>query len=362
VLLFWIFVGPAVLLGVLALRGERARAEYVAARMTALLESPARPLPPVTLIVPVFSGNPPEAPGLADALRSLAAQDHPDFELIVVVRDADSAPGSSLPSVVKVALAGDGLSLRQAGVRSARRRSEVLAFADASGTVSPYWLRALVAPLSEPGVGASTGFRWYVPDPPSFWSLMQSVWNGLIAGRLGPGPADFAWAGAMAITRTVFTESCVNESWGGVDPEDLALTSAVQESGKRIAYAPGAMVACPAGEFFRNARREMAQARRYLPRLWWTTLAAHTIYCGAMVAAIIAIAQGSRGAEWALVVQFGLGMLKGVNRATLAKAQLLEHKTWFDRYSWTHTFWTPAATWVWLCVLIGSLFTRPRAV
>ena len=75
----------------------------------------------------------------------------------------------------------------------------------------------------------------------------------------------------------------------------------------------------------------MAQARRYLPRLWWTTLAAHTIYCGAMVAAIIAIAQGSRGAEWALVVQFGLGMLKGVNRATLAKAQLLEHKTWFDR-------------------------------
>ena len=174
-LLFWIFVGPAVLLGVLALRGERARAEYVAARMTALLESPARPLPPVTLIVPVFSGNPPEAPGLADALRSLAAQDHPDFELIVVVRDADSAPGSSLPSVVKVALAGDGLSLRQAGVRSARRRSEVLAFADASGTVSPYWLRALVAPLSEPGVGASTGFRWYVPDPPSFWSLMVKL-------------------------------------------------------------------------------------------------------------------------------------------------------------------------------------------
>ena len=235
----------------------------------------------------------------------------------------------------------------------------MFAFADASGTVSTFWLRALVAPLSDPGVGASTGFRWYVPDPPTFWSLMRSVWNGLIPGR-----NDFAWAGAMAITRDAFMQARVNECWGGAVPEDLALARAVRESGKSIAYAPGALVAdadrSTARKFFRQARREMALARRHLPRLFWTGLAAHAIYCGAMLAAVIAIAHGSRGAEWALVVQFGLGMLKGVNRATLAKAQLPEHKTWFDRYSWTHTFWTPAATWVWLCVLISSPCSAPR--
>jgi hypothetical protein len=49
---------------------------------------------------------------------------------------------------------------------------------------------------------------------------------------------------------------------------------------------------------------------------------AHFFYCGGMAAAIAASIRGSRGAEWVLVAQLGLGMLKGVNRATLAKAEL----------------------------------------
>jgi hypothetical protein len=118
------------------------------------------------------------------------------------------------------------------------------------------------------------------------------------------------------------------------------------------------MVACPARitarEFLTQAPREMALVKRQLPGLWWRALAAHVFYCGAMLAAIVAVWRGSRGAEWALVVLFGLGMLKGANRATLAKAQLPQYKTWFDRYSWTHTFWVPAATWVWLYALVCS--------
>jgi len=73
---------------------------------------------------------------------------------------------------------------------------------------------------------------------------------------------------------------------------------------------------------------------------------------------VIARARGNRGAGWALVAQFGLGMLKGANRATLAKAQLPEQKSWFDRYGWTHTFWVPLITWVWLFVLVGSAFAK----
>src|SRR4029077_12164661 len=103
--------------------------------------------------------------------------------------------------------------------------------------------------------------------------------------------------------------------------EDLALSRLVQKSGRRIAFAPGAMVACTscatASRLLRQARREMALAHKYLPRLWWLALAAHIFYCGGMLAAIVASARGNRGAEWALVIQFGLGMLKGANRATL---------------------------------------------
>ena len=351
---FWIFVGPALVLACLSLRGERKRAEYVAARIA----GPAGPLPLVTVIVPVSGAT----ETLAETLLSLAAQDYPDYELIIAAPGADSIPAGVLPPVAKVALVGAAgeIQLLQAGVRAARQRSQVFAFAQSSGLVSSSWLRALVAPLSEPGVGASTGFRWYAPEPPAFWSLMQSVWNAVIAGKLGPGANDFAWAGAVAISRDVFVVARVNECWTGASRADLALARAVRV----IAFAPGAMVACTgrptAREFISQARREMAEARRYLPRLWWTGLLAHVVYCGAMLASVIAIARGNTGAEWALVVQFGLGMLKGVNRATLAKVELPQFQIWFDRHSWTHALWVPLATWVWLYVLISSAFDIER--
>ncbi len=353
---FWIFVGPALLLAILSLRGERKRAEYVATRMAELDQFPPQPLPRVTLIVPVTVA----CESLRESLFSLATQDYPDYELIIVVPDAGYVPPGILPPVAKIALAGetDRGNLLRVGVRAARRRSEVFAFGAASGLISRSWLRALVAPLSEEGVGICTGFRWYAPEPPTFWSLMQSVWNSVIAAQLGAGSNDFAWAGAMAIDKEFFFEQRVPELWTGSVREDLALWRLVRESGRRIAFAPGAMVACTsratASQFLRQARREMALARSYLPRLWWSGLLAHVIYCGAMLAAAIASARGSRGAEWALVVQFGLGMLKGANRATLAKAELPDQQSWFARYSWTHILWVPLTTWVWLYVLVAS--------
>jgi cellulose synthase/poly-beta-1,6-N-acetylglucosamine synthase-like glycosyltransferase len=358
VLWFWIFVGPALFLAALALRGERKRAEFVTSRLAELDELPPRPLPLVTLIVPVTGS----CGSLRESLLSLASQNYPDYELIIVVPNAGYLPPGVLPPVAKVALAGEtGRSaLLRAGIQLARRRSTVFAFAASGALVSELWLRALVEPLSEENVGMSTGFRWYAPDPPTFWSLMQSVWNALIAARLGAGSNDFAWAGAMAIDKELFFQERVPESWTGAMREDFALSRIVLNSGRRIAFAPGAMAACTsratAGQFLRQARREMEQARRYLPRLWWSGLLAHVVYCGAMVVAIIASARGNRGAEWVLVIQFGLGMLKGANRATLAKAELPEQQTWFDRYSWTQTFWVPLATWVWLYVLVVSAF------
>jgi hypothetical protein len=75
-----------------------------------------------------------------------------------------------------------------------------------------------------------------------------------------------------------------------------------------------------------------------------------------MAAAVIASIQGHRAAEWALIAQLSPGMLKGANRATLAKAELPEYKAWFDRHAWVHTLWVPLATWVWLVALAASAF------
>src|SRR5438105_13115968 len=102
----------------------------------------------------------------------------------------------------------------------------------------------------------------------------------------------------------------------------------------------------------------MAVTRVYASGLWWPGLAAHIFYCGGMAASIVASLRGNRLAEWALIAQLSPGMLKGLNRATLAKAALPGQEPWFKRHAWVHAMWVPLATWVWLWILLSSAFTR----
>ena len=361
---FWLFAGPALALALLSLRGERKRADYVAAK---LAEPPAADLPPATVIVPVKGAE----AGLRENLAALASQDYPDYELIVVAHCAADIPAGVLPARVRVVLAhaeepGTGekvLNLRTA-VRFARKDTTLFAFADSDGRVSRAWLRALASPLAvsgtDTGVGASTGYRWYAPQPPDFWSLMRSVWDAVIAGTFGPGSNAFAWGGSMAIRRETFYAIRVPEFWRDTVSDDYALSEAVHRAGLRIVFAPLAM-AVSAGrttgrDFLAWARRQLIITRLYRPRLWWTALVAHIFYCGGMAAAVAASIGGSRGAEWVLIAQLSPGMLKGTNRAILAKAELPECKAWFDRHAWVHTLWVPLATWIWLIALAASAF------
>jgi len=355
---FWFFVGPALALAVLALRGECKRARFVAGRQESQADAN---LPPATVIVPLQG---PED-GLRENLAALAALDYPDYELIVTARTASGIPPAVLPSGVIVALGGapdagpsDRIRNLIAGVRASRKRSQILAFATGDGRVGRNWLRALAAPLEDPQVAASTAYCWYLPEPPGFWSLMCSVWNAPIAGLLGPGGNPFVWTGAMALRKEVFFELRILEAWRTALSEDGTLIRAIRRAHRRIAFAPAAMVArsgrTSARQFLRLAKHQMDLARADLPRLWAAALVAHVFYCGAMAAAITATVRGSRGAEWALVAQLGLGMLKGVNRAVLARAEFPDRDAWFKRHAWVHALWVPLATWVWLWVLLSS--------
>jgi len=354
---YWVFAAPAILLAFLGLRGERKRAAYVARRLSA---EPVE-LPPATVIVPVKGPD----EGLRENLAALAALDYPDYELLIVAREAADIPEGVLPARAKVVLAhqqqseiSEKVQNLQIAVRVARKRTEVLAFADSDGRVNPGWLRALVAPLAEEGVGASTGYRWFTPVPPDFWSLLRSVWDGVTAGMMGPGPNRFAWGGAMAIRKQVFFEIRMPEFWEDAISDDYALSQAVRAAGLQIVYVPGALTPCfdhtSASRFFPWIRRQLLITRIYAPRLWWPALIAHVIYCAGMAASVAASIAGGRLAEWALLAQLSPGMLKGLNRATLARAAMPEQEAWFKRHIWIHAIWVPLATWVWLVALVSS--------
>ncbi len=362
-LAFWILTALALALTAVSLRGDRKRAEYVSGCLAETI--PASALEPATVIVPVKG---PEE-GLGDNLASLAALDYPDYELIVVARSASDIPAGAVPPAARIVIAGDGdpssgekINNLAAAVAAARPASKIFAFADSDGRVGRGWLRALAGALSKENAGAATGYRWYLPSPPGFWSLMRGVWNSVIAGRLGPGSNPFAWGGAMAIRREVFARARVAEFWRGAISDDYSLSAAVREAGLRIVYAPGALVVSDghtgALEFLGWIERQLIITRVSSPRLWWTALAAHLIYCAAMAAAVAVAFHGSLWGEYSLVAQWGLGMLKGVNRAALAKAALPDHKRWFDRHGWVFTWWVPLGTWVWLYSLLASARTN----
>ena len=82
VIWYWFFVGPALLLAIFSLLGERKRAAYVERR---LAETPHE-FPPVSVIVPVKGPD----HELRENLAALATQDYPDYELIVVAHSAAS--------------------------------------------------------------------------------------------------------------------------------------------------------------------------------------------------------------------------------------------------------------------------------
>src|SRR5258708_86048 len=126
------------LLAILALRGERARARFVADRLAL---NPDAALPPVSVIVPLDGLE----AGLREKLAVLAALDYPNYELIVTARTASGIPPGVLPRRVIVVLSGakdePGETNQNllAGVRATRKRTEIFAFAGSSGGVSAHW-------------------------------------------------------------------------------------------------------------------------------------------------------------------------------------------------------------------------------
>jgi ceramide glucosyltransferase len=347
---------PAVVLALLSLRGERRRAAYVARRLTGTAEH----LPKATVIVPVKGND----EGLRDNLAALASLDYPDYELIVTAHAAGDIPPGVLPGRVRVVLAhgddphtGEKVRNLQAAVRAASQRSDVLAFCDSDARPGSGWLRALTAPLAEQGVGASTGFRWFVPAA-GFWPMMRSVWDAVSAGTLGPEDCGFAWGGSMAVRKQVFYDARVPEFWKDAVSDDYALSAAIHAAGLRIAYAPGALTPCyetlPVRRFFSWMRRQMVITRVYNPRLWWPALIGHVVYCAGMVASLAGSLAGHPRAGVALAAQLLPGMWKGWRRAALARSAMPQCAAWFRSFHWTHAAAVPLATWLWLIALVSS--------
>lgn len=246
--------------------------------------------PPATLIIPCRGAE----PGLLENLQSYSRQDYPDFELLVVTEEEDGSVEVAHQAGARVIFAepradeGRKVTKLRAAVRQSRPESQVLAFGDSDGRPDPEWLRRLVAPLTveDPPPGATTSYRWYVPERGSAASLLRAVWNSFIAGFLDHDAA-FCWGGGTALRRETFDRIGADEHWRGAVSDDYRLSSALKRAGLKIRFVPACLVpshgSCSWAQLLSWTTRQIRITRVYAPGLWVLGLAAHGLYVAAVV-------------------------------------------------------------------------------
>lgn len=217
-----------------AARGFRRRVREAA--------SPSGDLPPVTLFKPVYGLE----PSLERNLVSFFEQDYPDFEIVFGARDAGD-PAITLarqlseryPHVpVRFVFSGEP-ELPNAKVWSwlkmyAATSNEFFIISDSDVCVRPSYVRAVIAPLLDRGVGLVTCVYRGVPTTDT-WSLLESLGysvemtSGVIVSNMLEG-MTFALGPTMATRRDVVAAVGGIEALGSFYADDYVLGNRVSKT------------------------------------------------------------------------------------------------------------------------------------
>jgi hypothetical protein len=166
-------------------------------------------------------------------------------------------------------------NLRQATARLPAE-AKYLAFVDSDARPSRDWLRRLLQRLDQPGAGAVTGYRWFVPQRGTLANHLLYSINASLAAGLGPGRHYLVWGGSWAIRRDVFDTVRLRDAWRGTLSDDLVATRVLQRAGLNIEFEPTAMLASAIDGDWRQAaafiRRQYVIARFYARRYWFLAL------------------------------------------------------------------------------------------
>lgn len=234
--------------------------------------------------------------GLRDNLRALFEQDYPRYEVLFVF-DAPDDPaiqvveelGRGFSRIARTIIAGSATDSGQkvhnlrVAVTQVDLQSEVLVFVDTDARPAKDWLKHLVAPLADETLGASTGYRWFVPSRGGVASRLRGVWNASVASALGSDTAkNFCWGGSTAIRRNLFEKLAVSERWRGTVSDDFTLTRVLKEAKLPIHFTPHCLVAsvgdCDFKELFEFTTRQIKITRVYASHLWLPLLLGSSLF------------------------------------------------------------------------------------
>ena len=318
-------------------------------------------------------------------IGSLFALDYPSYTIYFVV-ESKSDPAYERLSQLIASRAGQGVQAKLLVAGKSQGRSqkvhnllaacaavgeevEVLAFVDSDACPKAHFLRSLVHPLRRREVGASTGYRWFVPADGSLSSWVLSALNGMVGSLMGPHRWNSAWGGAMAIKQDLFYRLGVHAAWRRACSDDYALTAMVKGAGLSVAFVPACFVASYEKvtwrDFYSFARRQFIITRVYSAPLWWLALVGWGHYVvgfwAGLLLALVLGWQGSEQAWWVAVlplVLYGTGLIKGVARQVMIGKALAEDRRRLVGPAILDVFFGPVVAACGLVAVLGAAWSR----
>jgi cellulose synthase/poly-beta-1,6-N-acetylglucosamine synthase-like glycosyltransferase len=377
-LLFYFLATISIWLGLSSLRGGWRFARYLQAE---LAEKYPEFTPFVTVFVPCRGVD----DGLRENLLAIFAQDYPAFEIIVVSDRADdpalavvaeacrSFEKRTSPSV-RVVVAGEATDSGQkvhnlrAAISEADPQSAVFAFVDTDARPASHWLRSLVAPLSDQGIGATTGYRWFVAHGGAA-SHLRSVWNASIASALGAQrEKNFCWGGSTAIRRETFERLKVGEHWRGTVSDDFTLTRVLHDAALPIKFVPQCLTPsferCSFHELIEFTTRQLKITRAYAPHLWKAVLTGSMLFILGFFGGIALVAaRAMMGLSFVtplilLLVVFALGAMKSYLRLRAVRLVIPDHRLRSGTTTMAHLTLWPLASLLFLANALAAISRR----
>ncbi|MFZ4627275.1 MAG: glycosyltransferase, partial [Blastocatellia bacterium] len=285
-------------------------------------------------------------------LQPLFEQDYPDYELVFVTESTTDPAHAILTRLIEESPRSAWLLVAgQARIRGQKihnlcaaiemidatdRRTEVFVFADADARPGRDWLAEMVAPLGDKRVGATTGFRWFLPTAAAgSWPertaqavvvTLLSIWNSAALSLLGER-SRFAWGGSMAIRRENFERLEIRRRWERALSDDYMLTGAIHEARQRIRFVPAALLPSAAclswAELLEFTTRQIRITRIYSPNVWKVGLVSHAFFVwtfwGGGSLLLLLGKEESRSLPALLAILYLLAGLTAWSRALLAR-------------------------------------------
>jgi cellulose synthase/poly-beta-1,6-N-acetylglucosamine synthase-like glycosyltransferase len=190
-------------------------------------------------------------PLLDECLSGLLEQDYPNYAVQVVVDSANDPAWESLNAWQQQF---GSERLRMSVLRDRRKTCslkcsslvqaiedldasfEVVALIDSDVTPLRSWLRELVSPLADSGVGLATGNRWFEPNGDRWGTQVRVVWNaGAVIQMFN---FEIPWGGSLAMRRADVEQHRITDNWSKSFNDDVLLRELFHQAGQRIHRVP----------------------------------------------------------------------------------------------------------------------------